>query len=597
MVATVILTSILIPDISVSSSAEDVEVLELGIGATPKGAVATGSRFRTSGASSVDDPRGTTVEEDRNGYAVQGRANGTVTLPLRVRLAQDDRAFVELWTYGGPSLETTAEVQASGGSRQLLGSPGQGTWQGKRFDVTDVAGDGRLVLRVSARNDGDASALFFDRVVLVREPSDIQASASPALVALWLGLIASTILQLFGRLRRHWPLPLLIAIAGFTFWTNVDYIGTFRPPAVWTLATQADWLDLQSGLLSGSFGSASGLTVQLFHALMPITGKGDAGAVAASAFIGVAAVAALYALGNRVAGRLAAVVTVLLALVVGSFREAATDGSSTTTLILAATLFAYALHASLAETNLPAVILLAAAGAVAVLADVLWLPGVIVCIPLCALLYGPRGERLRIAGLGLLILALILAPNRASVADQGGGSLVADLDARATQARNLENLLEEGAAPSQDTVGLGAFIFTDRSAGEVVGNAVVGAAQAIGSFASGGNFAILAALGFALSLLGVLYLLLVSRLRALALLPLLIALPEFFFAAEEVSDSFAAGAAVWPAFLAGGGLLVYVLFAAYGDRFLRPLRRSRWLSLRGHEAASDGATTGPQRRS
>jgi len=576
VVPTLILTTFLLPAISVGSSAEEVNVFELGTSATPPQALASGSLTRRG----EDGP---IVDEDVNGYRVRGRGIGAVELPLRLELEDGDRAKLQLWVYGGPLLEASVGVRATDGSVRAFGGPGTSVWAGKTLDVTDVARGGRFVLSVSARNDGDDPALFLDRIVLAREPSDSRASAPPALVGLWLGLIVAAALVALGRLRRHWLLPLLVTLGGSVLWLDVRDVETYRASPAWRLARQAGWLDLQTGLVSGSFGEVSALTVQLFHALMPLTGEGATGAAAASAIIGVAALVALYALGNRVAGPLAGVVTVLLALLVHPFREAVTQTDSATTLVLAAALFVYALHASLAETNLTAVVFLAGAGALAVLANAVWLPGVILCIPLCALLYGSRGQRLRLAAMGLLLLAVFLAPNRASVADQNDGNAIADLDARATAARNLEGLLERGAAPPEGNVGLGTYIFSDRPAAEVVGNLLLGAVEAVGSFVKGGELAILAGLGFALSLLGALYLLLVSRLRSLLLLPLLVALPELYFAAEDVSDPFIAGAALWPAFLVGGGLLAYVLFTAYGERLAEPLRRYAWFPFRARE--------------
>lgn len=262
------------------------------------------------------------------------------------------------------------------------------------------------------------------------------------------------------------------------------------------------------------------------------------------------------------------------------FRDAATSGAETVVTILAAAVFAYAVHAALAEASTAAIVLVAAGGALAVLADPLWLPGVVAALLILGLLYGRAGNRTKVISVGLLVLALLLAPNRLSVADQNHSDVVADLRSAAATARVLEGRSEtprlddfaRPTAPDSSSVGLLEFIFGDHSFAVVVGATLEGVADVLGAFGEIDDPKLLAALGFVLSVAGFAYLLILPRLRMLALLPALLAFPELFFTGRGVWPPFLAGAAIWPAFVAGAGLVVYVALAVCGPAVVRHIR-------------------------
>jgi hypothetical protein len=327
--------------------------------------------------------------------------------------------------------------------------------------------------------------------------------------------------------------------------------------------------------------------VQLFHALASFLGTGTGSARAASAIVGVAAVAALYWLGYRLAGRVSAVVVATLALLADPFREAATAGTAVTTMVLAAALFAYAVHASLAVASPPAVVALAVAGAIAVLAEALWFAGIVAGIVILTLLYAPRRRRVRTAGAALLLLAILLLPSRMSVAAQHDGDVFGDLADRVTIARVTERA-SEALPTDRERVGLTAYVFGDRSVGVVVGDALTGADDALAAFAERDGAGLVALLGFVLACVGTIYLLIVPRLRMLVIVPAVVALPALVIVGREAMPAFVGGIPFWPAVLAGGGLMAYVLTQAAGSRIAvrapdsarrRFLRRDRGASL------------------
>ncbi len=545
------------------------------------------------------------VVRGKYGYVIRGDSAGKVSIPILLPAGNRTKEVrrLHLWVYGSPSVEARSVLVRADGSKRDLGGPGHSLWSGRSFDITSEPPGSSIRLEVSARNRGRESALFVDRAAVLALPDGAKTSAPPFLVGVWIALMAAVLLQLGGRLSRHWPLPLIVGTGIYLLWDEVRGRGFeplgYEPSGIWTHVVNADWLDLQTGLVSGSYGKVSSLAVQLFHALTPIVGTGAGAARAASAFVGIAALSVIYALGNRVAGRLAAAIAASVALMTEQFREAATSATSVTTLILAAALLAYVLHACVAEASLRGILLFAGAGALAVLADPFWLPGIVLAMGIVVSLYGVKGERLRLLGLGLLALALLLTPHRASVADQNAGNPFADFSERATIARNLEYAGRgHGTPPSSELsrdmsagedVGLTRYVLGEHSLPAVLGGTVDGGLTALSSFAESDDVPVLGAFAFLVGLAGFLYLLIVPRLRMLAALPVLVAAPElflasrdasaefpsaaFFFPSGHPSSPFMAGSFFWPVFVASAGLLAYVVLAAYAPALLH----SEWL--------------------
>jgi hypothetical protein len=318
------------------------------------------------------------------------------------------------------------------------------------------------------------------------------------------------------------------------------------------------------------------LVVQLFHALIPLTGTAAVSARTASMVIALVALAAIYALGHRAAGRLGALAALGAAVAAAPLRDAAVAGDALPVLVLSGALFVYALHAALAQATRPAMVTLAAAAALVALADPAWLPGAVLVVVLVALLRAGTAGRRRAVGAGLLTLALLLAPHVASTADQNAGRPFADLSARAITARNAEFEPGTHGAPtagqltrdplSGDRVSLASYILGDHSAGEVADGVASGANDAAGAYAARGGAGLLASLALALVAIGTLYLLVVPRLRLMVLLPPLITIPALFIADRGGEDAAAAAAVAWPAFLAAGAMGAYAV-----AQLLRPL--------------------------
>jgi hypothetical protein len=585
LVAAAVATSFLIvPRMRTSGSPLEPLVEELGRDASPPGAqISPSARLDSS-------QRQLPIVENVDGYAILPGGEGSVTLPVRVKVADDDRAFLRLWVYGSQSVPVRVEVLRGHTPLRLLGTPG--VWAGKRFDMTDELAGGPIAVRVSARSRGSAPALFFDRISAITVPQDATPRVGAALVGAWLALVAAAGLGIIGWLRRHWPLVFLVAFAGGMFWRGVQresVVPLGRDAAeLWAAASGAHWLDVNSGLVSGTFGAQSALAVQLFHAVRGVVGTGTGGALAASALVGVAAVVALYWLGYRVAGRVSAVAVPTLALLAEPFREAAISGTAVTTLVLAAVLFAYAIHASLAVASPPAIAALAVTGAIAVLAEALWLPGLVVGIAILVSLYAPDGTRMRSVAISLAALALLLVPSRLSAAKQHDGDIFGDLADRATLARSIERA-GEGVPPERKRVGVTEYVFADRSVGVVTGEALTGASDAVDALSDGGETRLAGLLALLFGAVGAAYLLIVPRLRMLVIVPTLVALPALVFVGRDAMSAFAGAVPPWTALLAGGGLLAYVLTEVAGARL--PVRERRPQKVRSGRPAPSSAVT------
>src|ERR1035437_7305633 len=236
------------------------------------------------------------------------------------------------------------------------------------------------------------------------------------MVGLWLALIVSTVLLTTNRVRRHWMLVFITGAGGYFLWRAIPGMSLNRldgqAALIWPAVQKASWLGFHNGLWWGSWVGVSSLTVQLFHAVTPLVGTGSAGALGAGALLGIAAVIAIYAVGNRVAGRRGAAIAALNALVADSFRLEVGVGSSIPVLALAATLFLYAVHVCLTRTTRQEIILLAGAGSLMCLADPTWNPRVRIGILVMGACIGTPGPRNGFPGVGLFGLALLTLPNR-----------------------------------------------------------------------------------------------------------------------------------------------------------------------------------------
>jgi hypothetical protein len=395
------------------------------------------------------------------------------------------------------------------------------------------------------------------------------------MVGLWLALIVSTVLLTTNRVRRHWMLVFITGAGGYFLWRAIPGMSLNRldgqAALIWPAVQKASWLGFHNGLWWGSWVGVSSLTVQLFHAVTPLVGTGSAGALGAGALLGIAAVIAIYAVGNRVAGRRGAGIAAVSALVADSFRLEVGVGTSIPVLALAATLFLYAVHVCLTRTTRQEIILLAGAGSLMCLADPTWIPGVVIAIVVMALAYAPAGQRMRVLGVGLLALALLTLPNRTSTADQNGGDPLADINHEIRFARNVEFAGQSRyGAPSLaafkrdptgtgNPVGLGDYLFVDHSVPVAVGATLTGGYKAISSFAVREETKLAGLLVFVLMVGGLAYLLILPRLRMLFIIPLVVSAPSLFLASRHAILPFEAGMGIWPSLLVGSGVLVYAI--------------------------------------
>lgn len=537
------------PGIRATDPLAEVHVLDLGTSAPRDGARARGD-----------------VRESDTAYLVGPNGVARVTVPLRLPRRSDTKTLLRLWAYGSETIRTRAVLIAPDGRRRMLGNAG--SWAGETFDVTDLAGR-RVRLRVTSANRQTAEAVFLDRVAPVVAPQAAVVTAGTWEVVLLVLLAVAALLAACGRLGRHWPLLPVLATFAALVWhrippTSLDQLPLASIPT-WNDAVAASWLGFHDGLLWGSWIGVSSLAVQLYHAFTPIVGEAAVSARSAALLAALLAIAAVYALGNRAAGRAGALVAALIALTVAPLRDAVVDGGALPVLLLAGTLFAYCVHACLARATPTAAALLGAGAAVAALAEPLWLPGAVVALAVVVVACGEPGSRLRALGVGALVALVLLGPHLASTAAQNDGRLFADVDARAVAARNAEFAGEGHGAPSVletlrdplggEPVSLAGYVFGDHSLGQVVGGTLSGAQEALSAFSSGGS--VLGAIAFALALLGVAYVLFIPRLRLLAWIPLLVALPALFVAGQTGADAFAAGAVWWPSLPAGAAILAY----------------------------------------
>jgi hypothetical protein len=541
------------------------------------------------------------VSEDADGYRVAPGRRATVTVPLRLPQTLEGRTLLRIWAYGPASVTTTIDVISPDGQR-TLGRPGN--WVGETFDVTDEARRGLVRLRATSENASTQSALFLDRIAPISAPDSAIVTASAWPVAVLVLLAAAAALAVAGRLRRHWPLPLLLGATAALLWPPIAE-KSLEPLAAdvlptWNAATAASWSGFHDGLVSGSWTSLSSLAVQVFHAFTPLVGPAPVSARSASLLAALLALAAIYAFGYRAAGRTGALVATGVAAACAPFRDAVIAGSPLPVLVLAAALFGYALHAALARATPLAITLLGGGAALLALAEPTWLPGAFAVVAIVALVCGEPGARCRVLRIGVLTTAVLLTPHLASTASQHDGSLLANMSARAIAARNVEFLgAGHGSATplqlAQDPlsgrpVTLPGYVLGDHSVSQVIGSVLAGGQESLAAF---GTFGLLGVVATILWALGALYALVLPRLRLLVLLPPLVVAPTLFIAGRTGAEPLTAGAALWPALLVAGGILAYAL-AHLARPIVEPravkLRhvRSRVVRPRREPAAQDG---------
>lgn len=527
------------------------------------------------------------VSEDENGYRVGGDGQATVTVPLSLPTPREGRTLVRIWAYGPEGVTTTVVLNSADGAERTLGQPGQ--WVGETFDVSREARSGTARLRVTSENTLDDSVLFFDRVAPVAAPDSATVTASAWSVGLLVLLTSSALLALAGRIHRHWPLPLVLAGTAGLIWSEIldKSLEPLAPDvaATWNAATEASWFGFHDGLLWGSWQTLSSLGVQVLHAFTPIVGTAAVSARSASLLAALVALAAVYAFGNRAAGRLGGLVAIGLAIAATPFRDAAIAGSTLPVLVLAGALLGYSIHACLAQATPLAIVLLAGGVTIVTLADPAWLPGGLAVIAIVAAACGEKGQRLRVLGIGLLATFVLLTPHLASSAAQNDGSLFSNMSARAIAARNAEF---QGAGHGSPTplelatdplggrpVTLPGYLFGDHSVSQFIGGVLSGGQESLAAFGEASGPLAIGGLAFGLAVIGVLYVLILPRLRLLVLLPPLVAAPTLFIASRTDADPLAAGAVIWPPMLVCAGILAYAVVS-----LARPTVEPRLATLR-----------------
>jgi hypothetical protein len=272
------------------------------------------------------------------------------------------------------------------------------------------------------------------------------------------------------------------------------------------------------------------------------------------------------------------VAATLCALLTDSFRASLVDGTSTTTLVLAACLFLLAVHSVLRRGDRGSLVLVGAAGAIAILAEPLWWPGVVVVVVLLAVRYAPHAGGRRAALVwALTALVVVSLPSRISVVHQQH-DLAGDVVERLTIARNAEFVGRGHGAPatrdalitnpaSGPQVGMASYLLGDHSFSGAVEGTVGGGYDAVAAIAERPDTKLFGLLAFLLELAGVVVLLLVPRLRLLVVSAVLLALVPLFLAHHEVAAAFASGAALFPALLLGGATVALMAYRAARERF------------------------------
>jgi hypothetical protein len=545
LVAFVIVSLLVVPDMK-SDASPRIATFELDAGQVVPG-------LRTHG----------TLTRDANGYLVDGY--GTATVSFRTPAPaprQGDRTVLMLWAGGGSAVSTEVTFVDAAGQRHLIARPG--FWTGRRVDVTPFVSTGPGRLEFSATNARPQRRLFVDRVRGATFAPSALPTAGRLAVAAWVALAVLLVLALLRRARRHLVLVAASGLAAFLAWPAV--LGAALDPLttdVWGPAVHAHWLDLDHGLLSGTFGTASALAVQLFHAVTPFTGTGAAGARTASLLVGIGALAALYVLGRRLAGTVGAVAAVTLALVSDPFRAGLSSADNTLAVLLAATLFLLAVHRVLERADRRGMAILGAAAAVAILADPRWWPGLAAAVVLVGFRAAPRGAARAAIAVAAISFGLLALPARLSVANQGGGDAAADVTALATRARDIEFPQRTPEPP----VSLATYVLRQHGPATLVRGTLSGSRKGLSAVGERPVTKLVGLLAYLAAVLGAVALLLTPRLRLLVIAPALVAILPWFFASRGAFPPLFGEIAFWPALFAG--------FAALA-RMAWDLARARW---------------------
>lgn len=539
------------PQVSVTGQAQAPTALDLNVGANPDGLTATGD-----------------YSQDVNGFLVGPGGRAEVSVPVDVANPRGGRVLLRVWSYGSAGADTTVRIRGTSGSLRTLGRPDY--WAPKQFDVTDAAGNGGTIrVSASAVSNTTIPALFFDRLEVAQQPKSalITSDALPTgllVLALVLGLLAVT-----GKLR-HWPLAALLGGTCALAWRDLLQTTSGPQPRDAALTTAAaqntSWFGLHDGLLSGAWTNVSSLAVQLSQLWQPLAGDAPIAARSAAIFTLLAALAVLYALGHRAAGRVGSVVAPLVLLALVPVRDAAAAGRPLPALLLAGAVFLYALHAALARATPLAAVMLGGAAAVVYLAEPIWAPGAIVAVAMVLLARrGPIKESLQALGIALGVTLAVLAPHLVSTADQRDGRPLAAITDRVIAARNAEFQPGERGAPTlaqRQTdalagrrVTLPGYLFSDHSVGDVASGTWRGAKDEFDAYS--GRAGLAGTLAFIAFIVGVLYTLLIPRLRLLPLLGLLPGIPTLFIAGATGQDPLIGGAALWPAFAVCAAIAAY----------------------------------------
>jgi hypothetical protein len=532
--------------------------------------------FDLNGGQPLRDLRtGGAVRRSPDGFEIRGHGSGSVAFTMHVPPARGgDRTDLLVWAGAGAAVSTQVSVVDPSGARSLLGSPGW--WVAHRVDVTRSVGSGRVRVEFTAVNATSTRRLFADQVRVATYPPAAVPSAGRWEVAVWMGLAVLLVLVGLRRARRHAALVAFAGLAAFLVWPAV-VSGALEPLRfnLWGAAVHASWLDLDRGLVSGTFGAHSALGVQLFHALTPVTGTGTTGARTAGLLVGILALAAIYALGWRIAGTVGAVAAATFALLSDPFRLSLSTGDGAGTLILASCLFLIAAHRVLVRGDARAMVALGAAGALAILAQPLTWPGVVVAVVLLALRHhAPRVPARAALAAGLLTLALVSLPARLSVAHQSAGEAAADVVQLASAASTAD--LGPRADGSPRDVGLTGYLFGEHSLSDVVKSTINGASEGLSAGSERPQTKLIGLIAFLAAVAGSVALLLLPRRRLLVLIPAMLALVPWFFATRGIVTPFEAEAVFFPVFAVGAAIVSYLAWEAIRQRLGRPPTPARW---------------------
>jgi hypothetical protein len=284
------------------------------------------------------------------------------------------------------------------------------------------------------------------------------------------------------------------------------------------------------------------------------------------------------------------------ALVTDAFRLSMAAGDAATTVVLAAALLLLAVYVVIVRGDRLAMAALGGAGALAILAEPLWWPVVVVAVGAIALRHAPHGNRRAALAIALLTLVAVSLPSRISAAHQASGDLAGDVSERATIARNAEFVGRGHGAPDTNqelaadpaggpAVGLGEYLVGEHSISSLTDGVVDGASDGVAAVAAREQSTLVGLLLFVVQLAGFFYLLILPRLRVLAALAVGLAIVPWFFASVGVLAPFTATAGAWPALLLGAAVVTYALEPALRRRIqgaapVTSLRRARIPRLR-----------------